>query len=167
MVIAHLEVSSWRGISIGAVHWYCELIVEDGTDTKYIKMVRPLTAKEVAVMNKERRERGYTGHHSVGEATEGFITEQEAIKAGIDFFSAHYKGVLFDSGHTSCSAWKKVIIWQPQFAPSVNKMNTIADIFQGFNGYECEKKNMKLVEKLDGRWYKLYVKLQKLCKTNV
>lgn len=165
MVIGHLEVSTWQGISIGAVHWYCKVIVEENdTDVERVEIQRPLTAKEAATLNKEEQERGLLfSHNKAGDLTEGFITEEEAIKAGTDYFASKYKGVLYDGGYACCSAWKKVILCQPQFAELANKMNLIADKFQALNGYECAKKNKKLVERLDNRWFKLSRKLEELC----
>lgn len=167
MVVGHLEVSTWQGISIGAVHWYCKVIIEENDkDFERVEMTRPLTAKEAATMNKEEQERGLLfSSNKAGDLTEGFITEEDAIKTGVQYFGSKYKGILYDSGYASCSAWKKVILCQPEFAELVNKMNLLADKFQALNGYECVKKNKKLVEKIDNRWFRLSQKLEALCKT--
>jgi Txe/YoeB family toxin of Txe-Axe toxin-antitoxin module len=169
MVVAHLQITTWAGISIGAIHWYCSIIVEENDkDVERTELKRPITAKEAATMNKEEQERGLLfSHNKAGDLTEGFMTEAEAIKAGIDYFTSKYKGVLYDSGYASCSAWKKVILCQPKFSELVNKMNALADKFQALNGYECAKKDEKLVEKIDNRWYKLSRKLEELCKSHV
>jgi len=45
MNIGHLDISSWRGISIGAVHWYAKLIIDDKTEQyghKTIKLERKI-----------------------------------------------------------------------------------------------------------------------------
>lgn len=130
------------------------------------KIKRPYTAQEIATLNKECQEKhGYT-RHKKGETTEGFWTRADAFNAGVDYFNSKYKGILFDEGYACCSAWKKVIAWPPEFNTLVKEMNDLADEFQGLNGYECPKKHEKLVERLDGRWYKRYSKLQELCKTS-
>jgi len=167
LVVAHLDITSWVGISIGAVHSYCQVIVEEGEnpkETHRFKMERVMDAKEVSTLNKEFKERGLLGDRwSPGDKTEGFITEADAIRAGTEFFAKNYKGILYDGGYASCSAWKKVILCQPQFGELVNKMNAIADKFQKLNGYECEKKHKQIVERLDARWYKKMRKLEELC----
>jgi hypothetical protein len=168
MVIGHLEVSTWQGISIGAIHWYCKIVVEENDKVERIEMKRPITAKEAATMNKEEQERGLLfSSNKAGDLTEGFITEEDAIKTGTEYFASKYKGILYDSGYASCSAWKKVILCQPEFSELSNKMNLLADKFQTLNGYECAKKDKKLVERIDNRWFKLSQKLEKFCKSHV
>lgn len=158
MVIGHLDVSTWAGISIGAVHWYCSIVVDDGdTEVERLELERPLTAKEAATMNKEARAQGYLSKmYSAGNKTRGFNTEEEAKAAGIKYFMSKYRGVLFDSGHACWSAWKKAIHYPIELHTLIQEMNALADKFQALNGYECKKDKMKMVERLDDRWRKKY-----------
>jgi hypothetical protein len=169
MVIGHLEITTWCGISIGAVHWYCNVIIEkDSNDVEWVKIERPLSSKETVALNKEARERGLlSDKYKAGEMTEGFNTEEEAIAAGIKYFESKYHGLLFDGGYGSYSAWKKIIRHPTEFTSLVTKMNQIADSFQSLNGYECQKNKKKIVERLDKRWYKYMITLQELCKSYV
>lgn len=164
MVIGHLDVTTWQGISIGATHWYCDLTVEENNKkVEDIELKRPIGAAEAAALNKEDKANGLLGsYHKRGNMTTGFMTKEAAIKAGVDYFKSKYKGILFDSGYASCSAWKKAIIFPEAVSLLVKEMNDLADKFQALNGYEGN--NQKLVTKLDNQWYKLYLKLEELCK---
>lgn len=165
MVIGHLDITSWRGISIGAVHWYVSIIIDEGDKlTETIELTRPLTSAEAKALNVERAARGYFSRHKAGDKTTGFNTEEDAINTGIQYFKAHYTGVLLDGDYACYSAWKKVIVYPNEFAPLVKEMNDLADRFQKLNGYECDRKHAKLVERLDQRWAKRYTALRELCK---
>lgn len=158
MYIAHLNISSWRGISIGAVHWYAELIVDDEKEPygwKRIKLQRPLTSAEAKAMNLEKKRQGYlSSNYRAGNLTEGFNTEEEAIAEGIKVFKISYDGVLFLGDHCSCSAWKKVIYAPEAASEKVKEINAIADEFQSLNGYEGKAR--KRVEMLDKQFMKRY-----------
>ncbi len=166
MQIAHLDITSWRGISIGAVHWYAELIIDDANEKygwKRVKLERPLTSVESKAMNIEKKRQGYRSfNYQSGDLTEGFNTREEAIAAGIAAFKASSEGVLMLGDHCSCSAWKKAVYWHESFTPLVNKMNAIADKFQALNGYEGEKR--KQVERLDKQFMAKYDAIEKLIK---
>lgn len=166
MIIGHLEISSWRGISIGAVHWYCHIhIQEDSEHHQRIELQRPMTAAEARAANKQDKERGrLLSVYKAGTLTDGFNTEEDAIKFGTKYFVDKYpNGILYDRGYASCSAWKKVIYYplnNHKLEKIVKRMNALADRFQSLNGYECEKKNRERVERLDNRWYKMYSALE-------
>jgi hypothetical protein len=164
MYIAHLDIYSWRGLSIGAVHWYGELIVDDETHPygcKRIKLQRPLLASEAKAMNIENKAQGYLSfNYKAGQLTEGFNTEEEAVAEGIKQFKASYEGVLFQGDHCSCSAWKKAIYWPKAFAPLIKELNAIADKFQALNGYEGKER--KKVESLDKQFMKRYDAIEEL-----
>jgi hypothetical protein len=168
MAVVHLDVSSWRGISIGAVHWYVSVKYNNPTE-RYglttLELERPLTADEAKRMNKEARERGYMSNmYEAGGMTEGFNTEAEAIAAGIKYFKDNFKGILYDSGYASHSGWKKIIAYDPEFEELALRMNKLADRFQALNGYECKKKDTSLVERIDARWGVLADKIERLAK---
>lgn len=164
MTIGHLDITSWRGISIGAVHWYAELIIHDETapyGSRHIEMKRPITASEAKQMNLADKERGLlSSRYRAAYMTEGFNTEEEAIEAGKVYFNSHYEGVLFLGDSGCCSAWTNVILWHKDFDAIVKKMNTLAKRFQRGNGYEG---NEDRARKIDDMWQPLYFKLMGLC----
>ena len=168
LTFAHLEISSWRGISIGAVHWYATIKYDESTETyglKSIKLQKPMTAKEAAIANKELAERGYKClYNKAGTLTEGFETEEEAVRFAIKYFNEHFNGVLVKGDYGCYSAWTDIIVWPKKYTAAVRTMNKLAKEFQALNGYECKKEFASKVEAIDDRWRKKYMKLQKICK---
>lgn len=163
MVIGHLDITSWVGTSIGAIHCYCKLIVEEkDKDIARIELLRPITTSEAKQLNAEFKAQGYLAKHvTPGDLTEGFNTREEAIAAGLNLFKEKYNGILFDGGYASYSPWKRLIHWPSEFEPIVKEMNKIADEFQAIDGYEGTQET--LAESLDNRWQKRYDILRKLC----
>jgi hypothetical protein len=166
MIIGHLHINSWRGISIGAVHWYADLRVHDKEKEleEKIQLERPYTAKEAAALNAEAKEQGYMSRmYRTGQLTEGFNTEASAIKLGIKTFKTKYPdGILFKGDHCTCSAWKNVIYYPERAANHVLALEMLAKEFQKLNGYECKPHFRQLVETLDKAWYKIYCQLETL-----
>lgn len=164
MVIGTLEISTYQGISIGAVHWYGKLWIEDMADTnpnhrdKCIELTRKLTAKEIRAENLEA---GYS-RVSKGETTEGFNTREEVLRAGLQAFKSQFKGVLFEGGYACRSAWKNLIFWPPHLDKIAKQMNALAERFQSLNGYEGRER--RRVERLDKKWGRLYNTLEIMCK---
>lgn len=170
-MVVHLDVSTWQGISIGAVHYYVSVYYETPTERyglKIIELERPLSQDEAKRMNKEARERGYLSNmYTAGDMTEGFDTEAQAVAAGIKYYKDNFVGILYDGGYATHSGWKKIIAYDPDLEELALRMNKLATEFQALNGYECKKKDEKLVERLDARWGKLCDKIQKLAKDRI
>jgi hypothetical protein len=166
MIIGHLEINSWRGISIGAVHWYAKLIIENNNEViSRTELQRKITAKEAANLNKELQERGYDfcDRNRAGDLTTGFNTEEQAIKIGINTFKKKYpNGILFKGNRASGSAWKNVIYYPEQCRNHVLVMEFFAKEFQKLNGYECKPHFQKIVELLDSQWGKIYEQVTKM-----
>lgn len=158
-MVGTLNVTTWQGISIGAVHWYAKLYYEVDNKLETVEITRKMPAKEARERSKQAKEEGYRSTlYRAGEETEGFNTEQEAIQAGIDYFKKHFDGVLYLGEYASCSAWKRVIYWKEPHAALVKEMNEISDKFIAVDGYEGDEKE---AEKLDKQWYKRFDMLNK------
>lgn len=162
--IGHLHITSFRGISLGAIHWYGKLIIGLHSEKEKIELNRPLTAKEAKTMNSEASRVGFFNKHKPGDLIDGFMSEEDAIRKGIEYFKKHYNGILYLGDTCSCSAWKRVILW-PVDNNKINnlviKMNKISDKFISLNGYEGPEE--EVVTKLDNEWYKLYNELNDIC----
>lgn len=154
MVIGVLTISSYVGISLGAVHCYGKLWVED----KCIELTRKLTAKEIRAENLEA---GFK-RVSKGETTEGFATREDVRAAGLQYFKSNFKGVLFEGQYGCRSAWSNIIYWPPHLDKIAKQMNAIAERFQSLNGYEGREQ--RRVERLDKKWGRLYNTLEIMCK---
>ena len=169
MTIAHLEISTYQGISIGAIHWYAKLKIEDESEkwgSKSIEIERKMSAKEAKIANKELQARGFlSDRYKPGSLTNGFNTEEDAIQAGIQKFKSHYKGVLFLGDNCCVSAWKRVLFYPDikEISSLAIQMNAISDEFIKNNGYEGDK---SIAEKLDSKWYKKYQSLINLIQSS-
>lgn len=156
MVIGFLELSNWTGISVGAVHWYAKLIINEPYESIEIK--RPLSDREVKELNVAEE---YVSHFK-GDLTHKFDTEQEAFDCGVKTFKDKYTGVLFRGDSACRSPWIKIVVYPTEFSVLVDRMNEIADRFIALNGYEGNRQ--KVVERLDHKWGKLFEVLRQRCK---
>jgi hypothetical protein len=184
-VIVDLEISSWRGVSIGAIHYYAVLKYEDpakvvknekGYTTcsglQSVKLERVLKASEVKTENLQLGQYGLHMRFKAGDTTEGFITEADALNAAIKYFNEHFdrsRSVLYQGDYACCSAWKNILMWPDtkecdRIALSMRKL---AQEFQALNGYECRRKDYAKVERLDVRWRMRYNKMNALCEEKI
>lgn len=150
MKYACLEVNSFRGISIGAVHWYGTIVISNSGCYERIKLQRKMTDKEISLLNKQEERSA----NRRGMLTDGFDSEEQVIEYGRkEFDKILHGGVLFLGSNACLSAWKRVIMWPPQVDSIVAKMNKISDEFKDINGYEG---NYEKASNLDEEWMKLY-----------
>lgn len=77
--LVHAEVSTWQGISIGAVHYYVTLKCGD----KEVELECVLTERHAARLNKEARQMGYAMKYAPGGKYRGFLEREEAIAAAV------------------------------------------------------------------------------------
>ena len=81
--LVHLHVSTLRGSSFGAIHWYSELQTEDEEGSlKIIELSHPLTPQEAVQLNQS------DGFHLVdykaGDSYSGFWSHESAASAGLE-----------------------------------------------------------------------------------
>ena len=164
MVFGSLEVTNHTGISIGAIHWYAKLWIDDLSENRngdyltLIELERKLTGAERRALNLEA---GATVFLK-GATTEGFMTREDAIAAGLKRFRSQYKGVLFLGSMSDRSPWKSVLYCPPDTQKIADQMNALGERFRSLNGYEG--KTPIRVERLDKKWYRLYNTLRLKCK---
>ncbi len=105
-VTVWLKITSWRGISFGAIHYYGELQIDvEYPENGSFELRRTLTASQAARMNKMDRELRpgdkYAGRWRAGETTDGFDTREDVIKQARKvwkkMFPRHRRLVLGDS----------------------------------------------------------------------
>lgn len=177
-MVVILEISSWAGISIGAIHYYGKLKYDDpskeeakdgrifGSGLTFIELERELTAVEVKAENAQLQSNGRPPHFRVGDTTTGFITRDDVRKAALKYFNENFDtncSVLYEGEYASLSAWQNLLVWPKQYDHIAKAMNKMSKKFQSLNGYECKKDKYKYVEELDDKWRDLYNKLNKLC----
>lgn len=164
MVFASLEVTNHTGISVGAIHWYAKMWVDDLSDDfkgdylTVIQLERRMTVAERRALNLEA---GATVFFK-GTTTEGYMTKEDAIAAGLKRFKSQYEGVLFLGSVADRSPWKSVLYCPPHLQKMADQMNALGKRFRSMNGYEG--RTPIRVERLDKKWYKLYCTLRLKCK---
>lgn len=83
-MIAWLEVSTWRGLSIDAEHWFGHLRCDD----RKISLDHPMSAHEAAQANRKQR----TTLNKEGKATNAFTTEAALEKHAVTVFRNLFPG---------------------------------------------------------------------------
>ena len=89
--IVWLKISSWSGISIGAVHIYGELI-PDGSQ-EGVSLEKTLTATQARKLNKWYRQTGGVGGlttYRAGYKTTGFDDESELTEFALKTYREHF-----------------------------------------------------------------------------
>ena len=102
-----LCISSWRGMSIGAVHYYGRFQPGTKPGEKYteIDLEHPMSAKEAERLNflHNQGKEKIIFCYEEGEMTQGFDSRQDVIDRAIaiwrDEFPNHKRLVLGDSGY--------------------------------------------------------------------
>lgn len=163
-VIGHLEISSYRGISIGAVHYYGRIRLQHRDDLDSykdpIELQRPIDTKEAIVMNKEFRESKGADYdrYYAGMLTNGFWQPVDVITNRIEYFKTKYPdGILMSRSSAEWSAWKEVLYYPKQFKKIAEKMNKLSIKFREIDGYEGDEKE---ATRIDKKWEALYIQLR-------
>lgn len=109
MSVWFLHITSFRGISIGAVHWYGKLYHDLTKDIPVIELDRPLTSKEIARMNKEEGHRIWFQ----GGSTKGFNSRDDVKQAAMQkYYEVSTEGdILLEGNH--CSAEPMPVLIAP------------------------------------------------------
>ncbi len=83
-----LEISTWTGLSPGAVHFYGTICHYDGEDElQQHRLEQPMSAKEAARRRKRDRRAGYTyTSWRAGQPTTGFDSSKDIIAAARKVF---------------------------------------------------------------------------------
>lgn len=113
---ATVEITSFRGISIGAIHYYGHIIVQGvnmeyderpGTSTmcgdcedkfplsRYsykLQLTRPITQEEIDIDNELGSELARFPYQDVGDLTQCWENEQDIIDFAKEVFKARFKG---------------------------------------------------------------------------
>jgi hypothetical protein len=87
-LIVYLEVSSWRGLSIGAQHYYGSL-VGHAPEYKRVELYRTLTQADADRLT-DRRNDGYK--YREGGRTNGFDTPGDVAQFAVKHWREHFPG---------------------------------------------------------------------------
>lgn len=92
----YLEISSWIGISIGAIHFYGKMKCSDGDEFKSIEMLHPLTISQARELNKNEKYRLY----DAGDMYYGYDSKNEIRKQAIETYKDLFPGAtVLIEGH--------------------------------------------------------------------
>lgn len=93
MAIATLEISSYIGLSIGAVHYYGRLWFDEGDGGRLRKydLIHRLTEAEATVLNKRENE-SKARLYQAGMEVPGFDTERQVKDAALEIYKDRYPG---------------------------------------------------------------------------
>ena len=155
-LIAHLEISSWIGTSMGARHVYGDLYGYTPEYTK-IKLEHPLTNKQVLVLNEDD---DMYGCWDQGDLSYGFDNEEELIEFTKNVWKEYFpKARFLLEGNIGYIEPKKLIDsylsagiekkLKTQFAKLTDKEQSYDD-----KNSDNDIKRDKLYEK----WYNLFSK---------
>jgi len=134
-VIAYIDVYTWQGMSIGAIHYYAKLTC----GSENVELKGKLTQRHATYLNKENRQRGYDWDmYKPGDVYGGFVERQEAIDLAIKTFKHHFK-------QARCLLLGKRAFIEPKpvlamDAPddTINALNLIATASEGLS---CEEQD--------------------------
>lgn len=110
--IVHLEIRSFRGISIGATHYYGELKGHVDGHYKSVDLEYAMTAQQAkALTKKDFEERGYQRmRYSPGDMYAGFDTMDDVRAEAIRQYKTHFpKAEMLVEGHAAYYERKPVL----------------------------------------------------------
>jgi len=150
-----LEITTWRGTSPGAEHYYGRLIKNSrGPGEDFEEDVeQPFTRKHAQAFNEKHAEFGLTKRKAGGKTNE-FYSEQEVRKRAIGRFNQLFPdGILIEANHGSLSA-RPLLAWPEWFDAQAKRANDLATEWERINGYEG---NEKRAGEIDNEWQKILV----------
>lgn len=155
--IVHLEITSWRGLSLGAIHYYGELIGHKREKYTTIKLEQKCTRKAAIEENKKAREMGLPGRTRPGELTNQFDSKEQLRKFAIKHWKEHFpKAVILIEGNSSTVEPQPILIGPKEIKDRVNKLSREADTIDRW------EKNEKRMDEICDEWNELIAKVTKL-----
>ena len=129
--IAHLSISSWVGISIGANHCYGRLHYNG----ERIEIKRILIQADVDKLNEYDRNDVF-GRYSVGDLCGRFDTRQEIIDSAIKIIKKDYPHVDLLLARNGASVSVNEVYWgkDKKFVGKINKLYKEADELDFYSG---------------------------------
>lgn len=149
VTIVYLRIYSYRGLSIGASHYYAELKGYDGNDLIVHNLEKTLTPHEAAKLNDGSE---YGLLYKAGQKYNGFNSEEELIKLAMDCFKTTFPDArILIRGDG--------VYYEPQKVLWCERQEVIAEVDSMIA--ECEKLgwfdngNTKAVDKICDQWGRL------------
>ncbi len=130
--VVYLDISSWRGISIGASHWYGKLVC----GKERIELYRVLTAVGAREMNRRWGRETF----EKDDTCKSFESERDIINLARATFKKHFKGAsVLILGSPVYADPQKVLIGPRDFKQKVNAWYRRAKKIGGYDrGHDNE-----------------------------
>lgn len=85
----HLEITNWKGMSLGAQHYYGQLKAWiDDTESKFVEVQHPMTSDEAKALGEAHDWKYY----KAGSLTSCFKTQEGVIEAAKQIWRKEYPG---------------------------------------------------------------------------
>lgn len=152
-----VEITSWKGISIGADHYYVKVVWYDDNDKYHREEIDDiLTGKHAEILNKRERNKavGYRYTYKKGDRIRGFWTRKDAEKKAIKWIEKNIpEHEIILTGSSSAHASVQRCLKHPN-KKSLEKINALYKKAESIGFYD-DPKNDKKMEKIDKKFYEL------------
>jgi len=147
--IVFLTITSWRGTSVGATHWYGRLRSHSGENEHDV--LHTLNKVEAKILCKKR---GWSPGHGyvAGEKVEGFDSRESVVRTAKRQYKKYFPlATVLILGRCSTADPQRVLLGPKKFKQAINK---IVDEFEELDGWENESE--EAVQKVWDKWQKLW-----------
>lgn len=162
-LVCYVRMTSWVGMSIGAVHFYAKLKFKD---LKEVEVEHTLTKKEAKVLTKKDNAAiGYGSYeYEAGDTTGRFDSKEEVFACALEVFEeAGWKAKVLVVGNSSCLNPQECI-----WCIDKSKIEPLNELYE-----KLEKMYMQtddpwdkfgngVVERIFEDWWRIVNKLDKL-----
>ena len=148
--IIFLEITSWLGLSLGAQHYYGELVTRRSIwKQPRIKLTHILTPRQAAKLNRDLAPGGYS--FWAGEESEGFDSEEEIRELALKTWRTYFpQGEMLIEGKASIGDPQRILDW-PASPLAMEEANKVFADFDELRGYEFNSKRSE-AERLNKMW---------------
>ena len=147
MSAIYLKITSWAGISIGAIHFCGELKARN--PYRCIELSNTLTITSAKRLNKHRRDdfRGEDWNYRAGMKVNGFDTEQEIIDLAIKTYKTHFpEATILILGDPVYAEPQEIIDGKKSVIVKANKLR---------DKYKEYEKDYRMAKSICNEWDKL------------
>ena len=146
--LVYLEITSWIGISIDAMHFYGSLKGHINDDFRSIELLHALTIEEAKVVSKASSIR-----FSPGDMYNGFLNKQDIINLALKIYKDRFpQAEVLVLGRIAIADPQEILDGPPAFKDAVNKLYNTAESIGWYDGGHEDQMN---------DIYKAYIQLLK------
>lgn len=140
------EITSFRGFSIGAMHYYLSMHYRDNDgEYQHVHVDHKLSAHEVSLLNKREHNEGSSFKYKVGMRLDGYLTIAEAKDAAIKWFKTNtedYDVLLL--GRWGIASIQECLYSKDSYTKEV--INSLYRIAERMGRYEGDPETMDILD---------------------